>query len=228
MFDAWKQRQRQRLANRPERTVFYNIFATMMLVLTVELLMAAVSILAVNVTGKLEENAKDLLTMRVRNRASYVQEILRNAEDLEQLSEQITATTQQLLKSGDISLDTLDNSSEQSDALLVALAPRLLDALPASLLSCFCADDCCVALGEVLELLIVIVLFSISSGFLLFISTAASQFSDGAILRKSFREAVPAKRFRESWPHRRHNCYPCVNAAYIIWTALYRLLTFHS
>ena len=129
MFDAWKERQRQRLKNRPERTVFYNIFATMMLVLVVELLMAAASILVVNVTGQLDKNAKDLLTMRVRNRASYVQEILRNAEDLEQLSEQITATTQQLLKSGDISLDTLDNSSEQSDALLVALAPRLLDAL---------------------------------------------------------------------------------------------------
>ena len=127
MFDAWKQRQRQRLENRPERTVFYNIFATMMLVLAVELLMAVASILAINVTGQLDENAKDLLTMRVRNRASYVQEILRNAEDLEQLSEQITATTQQLLKSGDISLDTLDNSSEQSDALLVALAPQLLD-----------------------------------------------------------------------------------------------------
>ena len=129
MFDAWKERQRQRLKNRPERTVFYNIFATMMLVLAVELLMAVASILAVNVTGQLDENAKDLLTMRVRNRASYVQEILRNAEDLEQLNEQITATTQQLLKSGDISLDTLDNSSEQSDALLVALAPQLLDTL---------------------------------------------------------------------------------------------------
>ena len=129
MFDAWKERQRQRLKNRPERTVVYHIFSTMMLVLTVELLMATASILAVNVTGQLDENAKDLLTMRVRNRASYVQELLRNAEDLEQLSEQITATTQQLLKSGDISLDTLDNSSEQSDALLVALAPQLLDAL---------------------------------------------------------------------------------------------------
>mgnify|MGYP000723126434 CR=1 FL=1 len=91
MFDAWKQRQRQRLENRPERTVFYNIFATMMLVLAVELLMAVASILAVNVTGQLDENAKDLLTMRVRNRASYVQEILRNAEDLEQLSEQLHA-----------------------------------------------------------------------------------------------------------------------------------------
>ena len=131
MFDAWKERQQKRMENRPERTVFHNIFATMMLVLVTELLMAAVSILAVNVTGKLEENAKDLLTMRVRNRASYVQEILRNAEDLEQLSEQINATTQQLLKSGDISLDTLDNSSEQSDALLVALAPQLLNTLRA-------------------------------------------------------------------------------------------------
>ena len=131
MFDTWKERQRLRLANRPERTVFHNIFATMMLVMAVELLMATVSILAVNVTGKLDENAKDLLTMRVRNRASYVQEILRNAEDLGQLSEQINATTQQMLENGDISLDTLDNSSEQSDALLVALAPQLLDTLRA-------------------------------------------------------------------------------------------------
>ncbi len=129
MFDAWKEHQRQRLANRPERTVFHNIFATMMLVMVVELLLAVVSMLAVNVTGKLDENAKDLLTMRVRNRASYVQEILRNAEDLGQLSEQINATTQQLLESGDISLDTLDNSSEQSNALLVAVAPQLLETL---------------------------------------------------------------------------------------------------
>lgn len=131
MFDAWKERQRQRLANRPERTVFYNIFATMMLVMAVELLMAVVSILAVNVTGQLNENAKDLLTMRVRNRASYVQDILRNAEDLGQLSEQINTTAQQMLQSGVISLETLDNSSEQSDALLVALAPQLLDTLRA-------------------------------------------------------------------------------------------------
>ena len=131
MFDAWKERQRQRLANRPERTVFHNIFATMMLVLAVELLMAVASILAVNVTGQLDENAKDLLTMRVRNRASYVQDILQGAEDLGQLSEQINATTQKLLQSGAISLETLDNSSEQSDALLVTLAPRLLDTLRA-------------------------------------------------------------------------------------------------
>lgn len=129
MFDAWKERRRLRLENRPERTVFHNIFATMMLVLAVELLLATVSILAVNVTGQLDENAKDLLTMRVRNRASYVQDILRNAEDLGQLSDQINTTTQQMLQSGAISLDTLDTSSEQSNALLVSIAPQLLDTL---------------------------------------------------------------------------------------------------
>ena len=131
MLDAWKERNRQRLENRPERTVFYNIFATMMLVMVVELLLAVVSMLAVNVTGKLDENAKDLLTMRVRNRASYVQDILQNAQDLTQLSEQINATTQQMLENGAISLDTLDNSSEQSNALLVKIAPQLADTLRA-------------------------------------------------------------------------------------------------
>lgn len=131
MLDAWKERHRLRLENRPERTVFYNIFATMMLVLTVEVLLAIVSILATNVTGQLDENAKDLLTMRVRNRASYVQDILRDAQDLTPLSEKINTTTQQMLENGEISLDTLDNSSEQSNALLVTLAPELLDTLRA-------------------------------------------------------------------------------------------------
>ena len=129
MFDAWKERSRQRLENRPERTVFYNIFSTMMLVLVAEVLLAVVSILATNMTGKLEENAKDLLTMRVHNRAGYVEDILRDAEDLTQLSEQINATAQQMLESGTLSLDTLDESSEQSNALLVTIAPQLVDTL---------------------------------------------------------------------------------------------------
>ena len=131
MLDAWKERNRQRLENRPERTVFYNIFATMMLVVAVELLVVAVSILATNVTGQLDKNAKDLLTMRVRNRAGYVEDILRDAQDLTQLSAQINATTQQMLENGAISLDTLDNSSEQSNALLVTIAPQLADTLRA-------------------------------------------------------------------------------------------------
>ena len=119
MLDAWKERQRKRLKNRPERTVFRNIFSTMMLVLTVELLMAVVSILATNVTGQLDENAKDLLTMRVRNRASYVQDILRDAQELTSLSEQINATTQQMLENGEISLDALDNSIAYSQPLIL-------------------------------------------------------------------------------------------------------------
>ena len=131
MLDAWKERHRLRLENRPERTVFYNIFVTMMLVLAVEVLLAVASIFVTNVTGQLDENAKELLTMRVRNRASYMQDLLLDAEDLGQLSEQINATTRQMLENGEISLDTLDNSSEQSDALLVTLAPELLDALRA-------------------------------------------------------------------------------------------------
>ncbi|MFR9066918.1 MAG: hypothetical protein ACLVJH_08370 [Faecalibacterium prausnitzii] len=67
-------------------------------------------------TGQLDEKRQAIcLPCGAQPGASYVQEILRNAEDLERLSVmQITAVfTQQLLKSGDISLDTLDTSSEQ-------------------------------------------------------------------------------------------------------------------
>ena len=121
-YRAWK-------AHRPEKPIFRTILFSMMAVLLAEVILLSTGIGLTNVSGRLNQNAKQIVNMQVRNRASYVQEILRNAEDQEQLSEQITATTQQLLKSGDISLDTLDNSSEQSDALLVALAPQLLDTL---------------------------------------------------------------------------------------------------
>ena len=131
MFDAWKERQRQRLKNRPERTVFYNIFATLMLVLAVELLMAVASILAVNVTGQLDENAKDLLTMRVRNRASYLQDMLIKAQELTDISTTINNLTQQMLQDGTISLDTMDQSSEAADPLMEAAAPYLVSALRA-------------------------------------------------------------------------------------------------
>ena len=57
--------------------------------------------------------------MRVCNRASYVQDILRDAQDLTSLSEQINATTQQMLESGEISLDTLDNSIAYSQPLIL-------------------------------------------------------------------------------------------------------------
>ena len=121
-YQAWK-------AKRPEKAVFYSIFTTMMLVLLVEVLLMSVSVLATNVTGQLDQNAKDILDMQVHNRAGYIQDMLQEAQDLTALSEQVNTAAQQLLQRGAISLSTLDESSEQSDALLEAVAPELLSTL---------------------------------------------------------------------------------------------------
>ena len=121
-YQAWK-------AKKPEKPVFYSIFTAMMLVLLVEVLLMSVSVLATNVTGQLDQNAKDILSMQVHNRASYIQDMLQEAQELTALSDQVNTAAQQLLQNGAISLNDLDESSEQSDALLEAVAPELLSTL---------------------------------------------------------------------------------------------------
>ena len=81
-YRAWK-------AHRPEKPIFRTILFSMMAVLMAEVILLSTGIGLTNVSGRLNQNAKQIVNMQVRNRASYVQEILRNAEDLEQLSEQL-------------------------------------------------------------------------------------------------------------------------------------------
>ena len=121
-YRAWKDR-------RPEKPIFRTILLSMMAVLLAEVILLSSAIGLTDVSGRLNQNAKDILDMQVRNRASYLQDMLIQAQELSELSDTINSLTQQLLQEGAITLDTMDESSEAADPLLEAAAPYLVDTL---------------------------------------------------------------------------------------------------
>ena len=113
------------------RPIFRTIFNAMMLVMLVEVVLLAVSIAITNVDGRLNQNAKDMLNMQVRNRVSYMQDLMQDAQDLTDLSEHINNTVLAMQEEGQLDLAELNTSREKSDALLTAIAPELVNTLRA-------------------------------------------------------------------------------------------------
>ena len=118
---------------RGEKTqpIFRTIFGAMMLVLVAEVLLLVISICVTNVGGRLNQNAKDMLAMQVRNRVGYMQDLMQNAQDLTDLSDYIDRATLSMVNTGRLDLDALNTDSEQSSALLAAIAPELVNTLRA-------------------------------------------------------------------------------------------------
>ena len=131
---AMLRRQKDTDAARRKKTgrpIFRTIFNAMMLVMLVEVVLLAVSIAITNVDGRLNQNAKDMLNMQVRNRVSYVQDLMQDAQNLTDLSEHINNTVLAMQKEGQLDLAELNTSREKSDALLTAIAPELVNTLRA-------------------------------------------------------------------------------------------------
>ena len=131
---AMLRRQKDTDAARRKKTgrpIFRTIFNAMMLVTLVEVVLLAVSIAITNVDGRLNQNAKDMLNMQVRNRVSYVQDLMQDAQNLTDLSEHINNTVLAMQEEGQLDLAELNTSREKSDALLTAIAPELVNTLRA-------------------------------------------------------------------------------------------------
>ena len=69
--------------------------------------------------------------MQVRNRVSYVQDLMQDAQNLTDLSEHINNTVLAMQEEGQLDLAELNTSREKSDALLTAIAPELVSTLRA-------------------------------------------------------------------------------------------------
>lgn len=112
-----------------EHTIFVTIFSALMVMLAVVVMLMASATAISGVTLQLDENAVDILDKQVENRAGYIQDQLRQAQELTDLSTYINETAQQMLDDETLSLKTLDSCSSDSLPLLLAAAPRMLETL---------------------------------------------------------------------------------------------------
>lgn len=110
-------------------SIFGTILFSLLAVLAVEILLLTFTVHATRLGPQLNQNAEDILAMQVDNRSRYLQSILHNAQELTSLSDAINGLTQQLLDEGEISLSTLDSSSDAAYPLLEAAAPELISTL---------------------------------------------------------------------------------------------------
>ena len=107
-------------------SIFGTILFSLLAVLAVEFLLLTFAVHVTRLGPQLNQNAEDILAMQVDNRSRYLQSIFHDAQELTSLSDTINGLTQQLLDEGEISLSTLDSSSDAAYPLLEAAAPELI------------------------------------------------------------------------------------------------------
>ena len=110
-------------------SIFGTILFSLLAVLAVEFLLLTFAVHVTRLGPQLNQNAEDILAMQVDNRSRYLQSIFHDAQELTSLSDAINGLTQQLLDEGEISLSTLDSSSDAAYPLLEAAAPELISTL---------------------------------------------------------------------------------------------------
>ena len=104
-----------------ERSVFSTIFISVLVILAVEVALLVASIAVSRVPQQLDQNAEDILAKQVENRSSYLEDFLVQAQNLGDTPKRINEKTEALLASGQISKDTLGQSSVQASRCLKRL-----------------------------------------------------------------------------------------------------------
>ena len=131
MLDVRETAAKKTASREKGRPIFRSIFTAMMIILVVEVVLMVASISITNVTGRLNQTAKYILSMQVRNRVAYMQDTMQKAQDLSELSNRIDHTVLAMVENGTLALNDLNTAGEASDALLAAIAPELVDTLRA-------------------------------------------------------------------------------------------------
>lgn len=123
---------RSKPTEKRERSVFSTIFISVLVILAVEVTLLIGSIAVSRVPQQLDRNAEDILAKQVENRSSYLEDFLVQAQNLGDMPNRINEKTEALLTSGQISKDTLGQSSAASEPLLEAIADDLVTQLRSS------------------------------------------------------------------------------------------------
>lgn len=126
---------RSKPTEKRERSVFSTIFISVLVILAVEVTLLIGSIAVSRVPQQLDRNAEDILAKQVENRSRYLEDFLVQAQNLGDMPNRINEKTEALLTSGQISKDTLGQSSASSEPLLEAIADDLVTQLRSSLVT---------------------------------------------------------------------------------------------
>ena len=124
-----KTKQRKNAEKPGEKSVFVHILTALLVMLSAELLLMALAIWNSSVIQRLNQNAVDILNQQVTNRTIYIQSRFLEAQKLDDMAAEVNAAAEELLAEGTIALDTLDQSSENAQPLMDAIAPQLVTAL---------------------------------------------------------------------------------------------------
>lgn len=131
MESMQKTKRRQNAEKPGGKSIFVHILIALLVVLSAELLLMLLAIWNSSVIQKLDQNAVDILNQQVTNRTYYLQRRFLEAQKLDDVAAQVNAAAEELLAEGAIALDTLDQSSENAQPLMDAIAPQLVTALRA-------------------------------------------------------------------------------------------------
>ena len=126
-----KTKRRQNAEKPGGKSIFVHILIALLVVLSAELLLMLLAIWNSSVIQKLDQNAVDILNQQVTNRTYYLQRRFLEAQKLDDVAAQVNAAAEKLLAEEAIALDTLDQSSENAQPLMDAIAPQLVTALRA-------------------------------------------------------------------------------------------------
>ena len=113
----------------PHVTIFHTILRSMLWILFIEIALLVGILYLCRINTSLEQNAVDILQIQTENRQNYLQGQMLDAQDLSSLAGKINAVTQAMLDDGEISLDTLDSSSDAASPLLLSIGDSLISSM---------------------------------------------------------------------------------------------------
>ncbi len=99
------------------KSVFKTVFASLLAVLLLEVLLMLAAVYGVEIPQSLKRNAEQILTEQVENRAGYLNNYLLEAERLDTLFNAVSQKTEDALKNGTITLESLNNVQDVYELL---------------------------------------------------------------------------------------------------------------
>ncbi len=109
-----------------EKSIFRTILTAMLLVLGLEILLLVAALGISHVSTQLNQNAVDILEKQVDNRDSYLQNVLNANQELSNLSEKINSVTQDLIDSGQISIEDIGKNKNDYIAVMKAVSEAMI------------------------------------------------------------------------------------------------------